>query len=322
MASPIFISSDFIEAKTNFADLTIALKKGFSSNDIITPTRHHHDFPNDKMGAGSTMLLMPCWQNGEDAGVKIVTVSPNNHQLNLPSIQGSYLYLDAVSGEVKAVLDAKSLTNKRTAAASALASSFLSGKRSKTLLMVGTGALSTELIKAHCTIRNIEKVYVWGRNRAKAARVKAHLRHEKFTVVVADSLADTVPQADIISVATLSKKALIKGRWLRAGQHVDLVGSFRPTMREADDEVVRKATLYADVKAMAMKESGDFSIPLTNGTITVDDIRGDLFDLCQGKIQVEADESAITLFKSVGYALEDLIAARYYFKQWKDVNSV
>ncbi len=322
MAEPVYINSEFIEANTNFVDLIDALRKGFSSNNMITPLRHHHHFPNDEMGADSTMLLMPSWQNGEDAGVKIVTVSPNNFKLNLPSIQGSYLYLNAVNGVVKAIFDAKSLTNKRTAAASALASSFLSNKASKTLLMVGTGALSTELIKAHCTVRSIEKVYVWGRNTAKAEKVKLLLQNEAFDVEVAESLENTVPKADIISTATLSENALIKGHWLKAGQHIDLVGSFKPNMREADDTTMKRAKLFADVKAMAIKESGDFSIPIENGTITENDIIGDLFDLCQNKIQLKANAKNITLFKSVGHAMEDLIAARYYFKKWENVNSL
>ncbi len=322
MQSPIFIDQAFIEANTNFADLVYGLQMGFSNNDMLTPERHHHDFPNKQSGADTTMLLMPAWQDGADAGVKVVTLSPNNFKLNLPSIQGTYLYLDAESGVVKAILDAKSLTNKRTAAASALASSFLSNPSSKTLLMIGTGALSPELIRAHSAVRPIEEVLIWGRNSSKAEQVKEILSKESYAIEVVEDLESAIPKADIISTATLSETPLIHGAYLKAGQHIDLVGSFKPHMREADDEVLRQAKVFADVKSMAIQESGDLKIPLEQGVISMDHILGDLFDLCQTKDFFERKSSDITLFKSVGYALEDLVAARYYYKKWTDVKSI
>lgn len=322
MRSPIYIDQAFIEANTNFVDLVYGLQMGFSNNDMLAPERHHHDFPNRQSGVDTTMLLMPAWQDGVDAGVKVVTLSPNNFKLNLPSIQGTYIYLDALSGVVKAILDAKSLTNKRTAAASALASSFLSNPSSKTLLMIGTGALSPELIRAHSAVRPIEQVLIWGRNSSKAEQVKEILSKESFAIEVVEDLESAIPRADIISTATLSETPLIHGAYLKAGQHIDLVGSFKPYMREADDEVLRQAKVFADVKSMAMQESGDLKIPLEQGVISMDHILGDLFDLCQTKDFFERKPSDITLFKSVGYALEDLIAARYYYKIWTDVKGI
>ena len=168
-----FITSDFINTRTQYFELIENLKEAFENKDIIAPPRHHHNFPNESTGIETTMLLMPSWQDGKDAGVKVVTVNPKNDRFDLASIQGSYLYLDAITGVVKAIFDAKSLTNKRTAAASALASKLLSNPESRTLLMVGTGALSPDLIKAHCSVRNIEKVFIWGRNKDKAERVKS-----------------------------------------------------------------------------------------------------------------------------------------------------
>ncbi len=322
MVKPIYIDQAFIEANTNFADLVYGLQMGFSNNDMLTPERHHHDFPNKQSGADTTMLLMPAWQDGVDAGVKVVTLSPNNFKLNLPSIQGTYIYLDAPSGVVKAILDAKSLTNKRTAAASALASSFLSNPSSRTLLLIGTGALSSELIRAHCAVRPIEHVLIWGRDSSKAEQLKKLLSKESYTVEVVETLDSAIPRADIISAATLSPTPLIQGVNLRAGQHIDLVGSFKPHMREADDEVLCRARVFADVKSMAMQESGDFKIPLEQGIIRPEDILGDLFDLCQTKHFFERKSSDITLFKSVGLALEDLVAARYYYKKWTDVKGI
>ena len=322
MAEPVYIDHSFIETKTDFRELVSALREGFSNNDTLTPERHHHDFPNTEMGADTTMLLMPSWQDGKDAGVKVVTLSPHNARLNLPSIQGTYIYMDALSAEVKAILDAKSLTNKRTAAASALASSYLSDPSSKTLLLIGTGALSPELIQAHCSVRPIKHVMIWGRNIEKAEAVKRLLADRDLDLEVVEQLHEAIPRADIISAATLSKEPLILGKYLRAGQHIDLVGSFKPNMREADNTVIQKAKLFADVRSMATKESGDFAIPIAQGLIGLDDIIADLFDLSQQKKSYKRAEGDITVFKSVGYAMEDLIAARYYFKKWNDVKGL
>ncbi len=322
MAKPIYIDQAFIEANTDFVDLVYELQMGFSTNDMLAPERHHHDFPNRQSGVDTSMLLMPAWQDGVDAGVKVVTLSPNNFKLNLPSIQGTYIYLDAPSGVVKAILDAKSLTNKRTAAASALASSFLSNPSSRILLMIGTGALSPELIRAHSSVRPIEQVLIWGRDTNKAEQVKKFLSDESYAIEVVEDLDSAIPRADIISTATLSATPLIHGANLRAGQHIDLVGSFKPHMREADDEVLQRSKVFADVQLMAMKESGDLKIPLEQGIIGPENVLGDLFDLCQTKDFFERRSSDITLFKSVGYALEDLVAARYYYKKWTDVKGI
>lgn len=322
MNYPISINASFIEKHNNFLDLIHALKEAFATNSIITPARHHHDFPNSKMNADTTMLLMPSWQDGQDAGVKIVTVNPKNAQFDLPSIQGSYLYMNATNGTIKAIFDAKALTNKRTAAASALASSLLSRPDSSALLMIGTGALSKELIRAHCAIRPIDKIYVWGRNMDKAKSICDALSNEFKQINPVQNIADIISQVDIISAATMSVDPLILGDLLSAGQHIDLVGSYKPNMREADDATILRSNIYADVKAMAIKECGDLKIPLDTNIISTKEIKGDLFDLCSNKIPGRTSSHEITYFKSVGHALEDLIAARYYFKKYIHVTSL
>ncbi|MEL6945422.1 MAG: ornithine cyclodeaminase family protein [Bacteroidota bacterium] len=322
MSYPIFIDANFIEENTDFAELVEELRIGFSSTNILTPPRHHHDFPNSKMGIDSTMLLMPAWQDGMDAGVKIVTVSPENHQLDLPSIQGSYLFLNAQTGQLKAIMEAKKLTSKRTAAASALASTYLSNVNTSSMLMIGTGALSSELIKAHAAVRPISSVYVWGRNFEKAKKVCKALQAENFQLQAVESIESIIDKVDLISAATLSKKPLVKGAYLTGGQHIDLVGSYKPDMREADDDSISTANVFADVKEMAMKESGDLCVPLAKGIIKEEDIQGDLFDLCEEKITGRNTPIEITLFKSVGHALEDLVAARYYYKKYLKINGL
>ena len=171
MENILQIDDAYIEKNTNFSELISEIKNNFSTDEIIVPMRHHHDFPNPKIGSDSTLLLMPAWNPSKNAGVKVVTVSPENGQFNMPSIQGTYIYFDAIKGTIKAILEAKSLTVKRTAASSALAAAYLSNPNSSSLLMIGTGALSTNLILAHAAARPIKKVFVWGRNIEKAKNI-------------------------------------------------------------------------------------------------------------------------------------------------------
>jgi len=315
MEQALQISDDYINKHTDFEELVAVLKAGFASEDIIVPQRHHHDFPNTATGVDSTLLLMPAWQSGRDAGVKIASVNPENGQFGLPSIQAIYILINAKTGVVKATLQAKSLTAKRTAAASALASSFLSKSDSRSLLMIGTGVLSANLIRAHSTIRPIEKVYVWGRDFEKAKLICAQMKGESFSCYPVESIEDKVTTVDIISCATLSKLPLVFGKYLKEGQHIDLVGAYKKDMREADDEVILKASVFVDTPA-GVHESGDIHLPLQTGILKKDEIKGDLFSLCSGKARGRTFEKEVTLFKSVGHALEDLVTASYYYDKF------
>ncbi len=318
MEKMVQISDDFINDNTNFPELIAALKKGFASEEILVPMRHHHDFPNPEVGADSTLLLMPAWHSGKVSGVKIATVSPENGRFDLPSIQAVYVLMDALKGTMKAILQAKSLTAKRTAAASALASSFLSRKDAASLLMIGTGALSANLIRAHASVRPIKNVYVWGRDFKKAQAVCDGLKAEAFECRAVKTIEEKIGEVDIVSSATLSPTPLVLGKHLKAGQHIDLVGAYRKDMREADDETLIKASVYIDTYQGGLKESGDIAIPLKNGVLKEDDIKGDLFGLCSNETKGRNHPEEITVFKSVGHALEDLMAASYYYEQFID----
>jgi len=315
MEPTVQISDDFINDNTNFAELISALKSGFASKDIIVPQRHHHDFPNPVTGAETTLLLMPAWHPGKESGVKIATVSPENKQFGLPAVQAIYILMNAKKGTVKAVIQSKSLTAKRTAAASALASSFLSNSNSTSLLMIGTGSLSKNLIRAHASVRPIKNVYVWGRNIEKAKMVCSQLQNESFECETVNTVAEKIAEGDIVSCATLSQVPLVLGKYLKAGQHIDLVGAYKKDMREADDEVIRKASVFVDTLG-GLKESGDIFIPLETRILKEEDIKGDLFSLCSAKTKGRMDEEEITVFKSVGHALEDLVAASYYYNKF------
>ncbi|WP_420602558.1 ornithine cyclodeaminase family protein [Flagellimonas sp.] len=317
MKQPIYINETFIEENTNFLELVDELSKIFNSGSIVVPKRHHHDFPNPKTNKDSTLLLMPAWNPGKEAGVKVVTVNPGNDSFGLPSIQGTYLFMDAVTGTLKAIMEAKSLTAKRTAAASALASSYLSKKNASSMLMIGTGALSVNLIKAHASVRPIKNVFVWGRNQEKAIKVCKALSNEKFQIEAISRIDEKVGKVDIVSCATLSETPLIFGKNLVSGQHIDLVGAYKPNMREADDETILKSSIFLDTFEGGLKESGDIAIPLKAGIFKESDIKADLFGLCGKKHGGRTDENEITMFKSVGHALEDLAAATYYYSKFQ-----
>jgi len=303
------VSAEMIESLWEYNEFIPQLKRAFQS-DIIVPPRQHYDYESGQGSTKSTLLIMPAWSNKEYVGIKMVTVSPHNGELDLPSIQGNYTLIEAKNGSVRAQIDAKKLTVKRTAATSALASSYLSKVNSKTLLVVGTGALCPELIKAHCAVRPIEHVFIWGRSFEKACTLAKELKNKDYRITAIEPLEEGVSQVDIISVATLSSEPLVFGKWLQPGQHLDLVGSYRPDMREADDECLMKASIHIDTES-ALKESGDLAIPLAKKVISKTDILSDLFELTRTEATKRISDDEITLFKSVGHALEDLSAATY-----------
>ena len=314
------ISKEQLEENLDYPILIETLRKAFQEKYIV-PIRHHHNYQNPKEGVESTLLLMPAWQVGKYLGVKMVTVSPKNGKYNLPSIHGIYTLFDAAQGMPLAQINATTLTAQRTAAASALASSFLSKKNSKTLLMVGTGALAPELIRAHISVRPIETVYVWGRNLEKAKAVSNFItkylqvsEKANFEVFPIENIEEGIEKADIISCATLSPTPLIFGKNLKAGQHLDLVGAYRPDMREADDEVILKSSVFIDTYE-GMHESGDIASPLKDGILKRENICGDLFQLCRGEKTGRKNNNEITFFKSVGHALEDLAAAKLIYEK-------
>ena len=286
------------------------------------PVRHHHPI-REPLGPGSTdamLLLMPAWTTGQSGrmGVKVVTVFPDNGKRSLTSIYGQYLLLDGGTGATLALLDGTMLTKRRTACASGLASRYLSRPDASRLLMIGTGALAPELIRVHAKVRPIREVTIWGRTprqaESLAERLSATLPDAVGRPVAVRAVGDrraAVPDADIVSCATLSKEPLVEGDWLREGQHVDLVGAYTPQMRESDDRAVQRARLYVDTRAGALKEGGDIVQAIASGAITESAVLADLFELARGERsgRPNGDRTSITLFKSVGAALEDLAAA-------------
>ncbi len=275
---------------------------------VQVPQRSHFNV-SVPGGQDGTLLLMPAWAPGRSLGVKIATVFPDNAARSLPAVFASYLLTSAQTGEPVAVLDGTELTLRRTAAASALASRYLSRDDARTLLMVGTGNLAPHLVRAHAIARPIDHVIVWGRRPEAANALVGKLADDAFDVEAATNLDEAIPLADIISCATLSSDALVKGALLRGGQHIDLVGAFKPGMRECDAEAVQRSDVFVDTRDGALSEAGDLLQAIDEGAFRSEDIRGDLGELASRAVAGRQDDTAITLFKSVGTALEDLAAA-------------
>ncbi len=268
-----------------------------------TPLRHRHALPDN-----SSMLLMPAWQGRSALGVKIVTVFPGNGALGLNAVSSTYLLCDGTTGKHVAIIDGNEITGRRTAAASALAGRYLARADAQRLLIVGSGHVAGLMAQAWSAVRPISSVVVWNIRHAGADRLAAGLRAEGFAATATDDLEAAVGAADIVSCATLSQTPLVLGAWLQPGTHLDLVGAYMPTMRECDDDAVRRSRVFVDTDA-ALAEGGDIIQPLQAGVIARDAIAGTLFSLCRGEVPGRRDASEITLFKSVGSAIEDLAAA-------------
>jgi ornithine cyclodeaminase len=302
-----------VDAALSYPALVDTLEAAFAKG-AISPPRHHHAVALEGRPE-ATLLLMPAWEAreagsplaGRYMGIKAVTVYPDNAAL--PAVMGTYLLMAADTGETLAVMDATRLTAWRTAAASALASRYLSRPDAARLVMVGAGALAPFLVRAHASVRPIQEVRVWNRSRPRAEAVVAGLAAAGMAAGVADDLAAAVAEADIVTTATLSSEPVVRGAWLKPGAHVDCVGAFKPTMRETDDEAVRRARIFVDTRTGAFAEAGDILQPLAAGVISKGAVLGELAELCRSAVQGRASPDEITLFKSVGASIEDLAAA-------------
>jgi ornithine cyclodeaminase/alanine dehydrogenase-like protein (mu-crystallin family) len=287
-ASVPFLSADEIHRTLAFPRLIDALAEGFRQG-AEAPVRHVHAVNTD-----ARLLLMPAWRVDEAIGVKLVTVFPANRARGIATVGALYVLLDGKTGHPRALLDGEALTLRRTGAASALAARYLARRDARTLVVVGTGALAPYMALAHAAVRDYEKVLVWGRNIERAHALCKRLVDEGLPAIPSTHLEEALAVADVIT----------------PGTHVDLVGGFTPHMREADDRLIARATLFVDTFAGALVEAGDLTQPLANGLIKRDAIVAELADLVAGRHPGRNTQEEITLFKSVGTALEDLTAAQ------------
>ncbi len=303
-----FLDEATVIGATPWTTLMDTLAAALRSGATRSPERHVHDIAQND-GSTGALLLMPSWVDHEAVGVKVVTYFPANAGTADATVNAAYLLFDGATGRPTAAIDGDALTVRRTAAVSALAARYLAHPDSRRLLVVGAGQLAPNLALAHAAERELEYVAVWGRNPDAAAEVAVELAAVGLPAVPVTDLEAAVSTADIISCATGATTPLVQGAWLQPGAHLDLVGAFRPDMRECDDEAARRATIFVDTRAGALV-SGDLAQPMAAGVISEPDVVADLAGLAAGTHSGRRESNEITLFKSAGFAAADLAAAR------------
>lgn len=287
------MDAEAFAAATPWPALCEALRRGLGGA-VVSPARTMVD----PTGQGDALLLMPAWRPAGLMGVKLVTVYPRES----PALDGVFVAFDQATGKVQALIDGMALTNRRTAAAAALASTLLARPDARNMLMIGTGVLAAPMIEAHRAMLPIARVDLWGRNAARTRALAAALGAEP-----APDLGVALAGADIVACATTATAPIFSAEAVRAGQHLCLVGAFTQAMAEADPAIMPKARVYADDRASVLAKGGEVVQAIRAGLITEADVLGDLASLVAAPVVREA--SAITVYKSVGFAALDLIAA-------------
>ncbi len=263
----------------------------------------------------SHFFIRTGWQQDKALGAKVITVFPGNNQDKVwPSIQAIYILFEGKNGTPIACLDGTALTYLKTATDSALGSRLLARDNMETMLMIGAGEMARHLITAHCQIHpSLKQVYLWNRTPEKAVQLcEGGLanRFDTISFTPVNELGPFAKKADLICSATASSSPIIQGEWLRAGVHVDLVGAFTAEMREADDECLRRASVFVDARETTIDHIGELMAPIANGVISANDVLADLSDLCQKRYHGRNSDSEITLYKNGGGGHLDLMMAR------------
>ncbi|GAY45637.1 hypothetical protein CUMW_090890 [Citrus unshiu] len=316
--SPIFISADSLHSILSHSSL---IQHFHSSLPKLSPTIQTPIRQNYAVSPPSSLLLMPSWSSSPSLpyiGVKLVTSFPQNSSVNLPGIHASYVLFSSTNGQTLASMDGTVLTLYRTACVSGLASKILARNDSKVLVMIGAGNLAPHLIKAHLAARpSLKRVIIWNRTMKKASDLAEHLsKHGDHNGVCFESnenLEEILQLGDIVSCATNSEVPLVRGGRLKVGAHLDLVGSYKHTMRECDDEAVKRGRVFVDNEA-ALVEAGELVGAFERGVIREEDIAGNLVELIEGKKMGRRDDDEVTVFKSVGSGVVDLLAAQLMYE--------
>jgi len=299
----LILDAEATRARLPLAALVDALRALFVAG-CEAPLRHTH-----AIGDAGTLLVMPAWRPGSWLGVKTVTIFPGNGARGLPALHSSYLLHDAATGVPVALLDGNEITTRRTVAASALAASYLARTDARRLVVVGAGRVARLVPEAMRCVRPIDDVVVWNRSAASAEALAADWRAAGWPARATTDLQAAVAAADIVSCATLAHEPLVRGAWLRDGAHLDLVGSFTPQMRESDAACFARARVFVDTPE-ALAKSGDVLGAIAAGAFdAATALQGTLAALCCGECGGRRGDADVTLFKSVGNALEDLAAA-------------
>ena len=293
------------EAHLDWATLCQALEAG-------------HRLPRAEVGdtflyrGNDTLLNRAAWIDGLGQLVKCATIFPGNAALGKPSINGVVTLYNDKTGELEALVDFHLVTKWKTAGDSLLSARRLARPDSREILLVGAGTVARSMVQAYSSAFHDARFTVWNRSPAAARAMAASLPD----VTATEDLAAAVRKADIICTATMSQSPLIKGEWLRPGTHLDLIGAYRPDMREVDDEALRRASIYVDSRATTIEHIGELKDPIARGVISDADVRADFYDIAAGDYRRQS-KTEITLAKNGGGAHLDLMTAAYILAAWR-----
>lgn len=296
-------------------DALTALSRG----DAVLPLRSKMFLPDQSGLLG----LMPGYLGDPQSfGLKVVAVMPGNHGTPYDSHQGVVMLFGVEHGEPLAILDASAITAIRTAAASAAATDVLARSDAGDLALIGSGVQARTHLAAMKAVRPLRRVRVWSRNRANAERFASEeSKAAGVPIEVAETAEAAVKGADLVCTTTSSREPVLQGAWLAAGAHVNAVGACFPNAREVDTEAVRRARLYTDCRESCLKEAGDFIIPRNEGAIDDGHLVGEVGDVFLGKIPGRRSPNEITLYESLGVAVEDLAAAHAIHRRARETGA-
>lgn len=312
------ITDDFIKNNISYLELRNALKLAFRESAIQCPPKMAYDYKNGVGREENTVLLMPAWDNKKYLGVKLITATPHNSTIDIPYLNGLYVLFDAENGMPLATMDAKLITNMRTAATSVLATTFLAKENASSVLILGNGSLSPYYISAYASMTGIRKIYLWGRNLEKSQRIVDNLNlTDSAEIKTVATYKDLVSSIDIVSCITSSYDPLINIEDVSKGQHYDLVGAYTANMQEVSTDVVAKSKVFTDNFDVTLEHAGELLKALSQGKLTRDDIKGDFKFMCKDDVSKRQTQEEITLFKSTGMALEDLVFAILAYEKQK-----
>jgi alanine dehydrogenase len=282
--------------------------------EVILPLRPVLQIPDSR----NAFALMPAYSKTFGIAAKLITVYPDNHGTGRDSHQGAVLLFDGEHGGLLAMMDAASITAIRTAAVSGVATRLLARKDAGVLAILGAGVQARTHVDAMVAVRPFRKLLVWSRSaaHARALVVDAAKRHGIDADVAIDAAA-AVRGADVVCTVTASREPVLRGDWLRPGTHVNAVGASLPTARELDANAVRRARVFVDRRESAFSEAGDILLAIDEGAITPDHVVAEIGELLIGSSEGRRDADEITLFKSLGLAIEDLASAHYLYAQAK-----
>lgn len=287
--------------------------RAFSTGQVLQPVR----LALAVQPHGGFLGVMPAYVQPTGAlAAKLVTFYPKNAERSLPTHLAVILLWDSATGEVLAIMDGRLITEMRTAATSAAATNALARPDARVLAVLGSGVQARSHLDALRLVRPLQQVRVWSRTTAHAEAFAEETRRRfQLPVTVYPSAEDAVRTADLIVTATSSPTPVLHGVWISPGAHINAVGAPTRNWRELDTEAVRRAALYVDSRAGAMTESGDILIAMSEGAINESHIRGEIGEVLAGKVAGRSSGSEITLFKSLGMAVEDVAAAQYVYAQ-------